>query len=296
MQQREQLEHLLEQLNTSEYRAEKEQTLLNEMRDRLVQHVYREGQNQAHRGIQITLQDIKNDLDRLVEALRQTDWSAHLEAYDQKQTTLAAEFERHTAAFEARISPCADCGQLFKQNELQSGSLKPRSHSYWQLCLHCVEQLRAKYTRCCSLCGSNYIADRLHDKDLLCEKCYSPRLQPEVRRVVAHNERARDLGLPASLTLQQWLETLEYFGWKCAYCSSAFQSLEHYLPLSMDGGTTAQNCLPTCKSCNSRKHDLHPDAFGKLFPAENMARIRAYLVGRTENRKADELAALNVIE
>ncbi len=49
------------------------------------------------------------------------------------------------------------------------------------------------------------------------------------------------------LTLEQWLETLEYFNNKCAYCGGPFEVLEHYLA---EAGTTVSNCVPACFSCN----------------------------------------------
>lgn len=57
---------------------------------------------------------------------------------------------------------------------------------------------------------------------------------------------------------------------------SQLLNMEHFLPISLGGGTSAQNCLPTCKRCNVRKGKKHPDVFTPLFPADNMKRILAY--------------------
>jgi 5-methylcytosine-specific restriction endonuclease McrA len=77
-------------------------------------------------------------------------------------------------------------------------------------------------------------------------------------------------------TLRQWQSALDFFEEKCAYCSSPSQVLEHYLPLSLGGGTTIANCLPSCKRCNLRKRDKHPDHFTALFPTDNIRRIKEY--------------------
>jgi hypothetical protein len=59
--------------------------------------------------------------------------------------------------------------------------------------------------------------------------------------------------------MEQWLETLEYFDYKCAYCGGNYEVIEHYLP-NHKAGTTVSNCVPACSSCNVMKdkygHDL----------------------------------------
>ena len=60
------------------------------------------------------------------------------------------------------------------------------------------------------------------------------------------NQRAKQAGARHDLTMEQWLETLEYFDHKCAYCGGEYQMIEHYLPI-YKAGTTVSNCvLPVC--------------------------------------------------
>ena len=88
------------------------------------------------------------------------------------------------------------------------------------------------------------------------------------RWVEAHRERARELdslgqerrrarlaGLPATLTAAEWSEIVEEFGRRCAYCGAELAKLikEHIVPVSRGGGTTRQNIVPSCTSCNSSK-------------------------------------------
>ena len=72
-------------------------------------------------------------------------------------------------------------------------------------------------------------------------------------------QRAKQAGAKHDLTMEQWLETLEYFDYQCAYCGGKYEVIEHYLPVHK-AGTTASNCVPACSSCNSLKdaqnHDL----------------------------------------
>lgn len=78
-----------------------------------------------------------------------------------------------------------------------------------------------------------------------------PFLLREIKRVAKHNAKARQRNLPATLTIRQWLRNCRLFEYKCAYCKTGrFESLEHVVPLSMGGGTTADNCAPCCEACN----------------------------------------------
>jgi 5-methylcytosine-specific restriction endonuclease McrA len=100
----------------------------------------------------------------------------------------------------------------------------------------------------------------------------------ETKRVEYHLKRAETVGLPATLTLKQWLATLEYFEWKCAYCpTGTYEVFEHYTPIIHGGGTTVYNCVPACNRCNVIKTDLHPFVFEAKFPKDARERIKEYL-------------------
>ncbi len=76
--------------------------------------------------------------------------------------------------------------------------------------------------------------------------------------------RAQDAGLPATLTIGQWLKTLDHFQWQCVYCQAqaveGYIGLDHYLPLCLGGGSTVQD----------------------LFSKEVLDGIEAYLASRKE--------------
>src|SRR5438874_10825066 len=75
----------------------------------------------------------------------------------------------------------------------------------------------------------------------------------EIDRVKAQLQRARTIHAEATLTLVDWLTTLEYFHWQCAYCASKpFQVLSHLIQLPL-GGTTPENCVPACYACRTSK-------------------------------------------
>ena len=110
----------------------------------------------------------------------------------------------------------------------------------------------AKKLQPCTICKQ----ESMYEVCLDCEKKY----RGERHRVRAQNLRAKQAGVPATLKLQEWLETLETFHHLCAYCQSApYQVLEHYIPINHGGGTTSENCLPACYSCNVKKSGKHPE-------------------------------------
>ena len=70
------------------------------------------------------------------------------------------------------------------------------------------------------------------------------------------------------LTMEQWLETLEYFDYSCAYCGGPFEVIEHYL---RGAGTTVSNCVPACFSCNVMKDKYRHDL--SFYQNENVLRF-----------------------
>jgi len=92
---------------------------------------------------------------------------------------------------------------------------------------------------------------RRTEQDIVCVQCHAK----ERQHVKLHLRRARIEGLQADLTLDQWLETLVRYEWKCAYCKGPYEVLEHITPLSYGiDGTTIHNCVPGCRSCNASRH------------------------------------------
>jgi uncharacterized membrane protein len=93
---------------------------------------------------------------------------------------------------------------------------------------------------------------------LECDRKY----QREIQRVRSQNWRAKKAGEPATLTIAEWLETLEAFHHHCAYCQTGpYELMEHYIPIGQgkkDGGTTSKNCVPSCFKCNVQKSNRHP--------------------------------------
>ena len=63
-----------------------------------------------------------------------------------------------------------------------------------------------------------------------------------------------------TLTSKEWLDILEAHNYRCAYCDIEFEvenmpTKDHVIPLSKGGHNTKENVVPSCRSCNSKKHN-----------------------------------------
>ena len=66
--------------------------------------------------------------------------------------------------------------------------------------------------------------------------------------------RTRERNIINTLTAQEWLNILEEFNYRCAYCGGNRKlSRDHIIPISKGGNNTKENIVPACQSCNSRK-------------------------------------------
>jgi HNH endonuclease len=65
------------------------------------------------------------------------------------------------------------------------------------------------------------------------------------------------------------------------------ETLDHFIPFAMGGGTTVDNCVPACSYCNYTKNSYDPDDYGALLLTNNhhyniktIERVRSYLSGK----------------
>jgi HNH endonuclease len=135
-----------------------------------------------------------------------------------------------------------------------------------------------------------WISERLEDGAIegALEACYpelyernrdetEAKIKRESKKVQYHLNMAKRVGLPATLTLPEWVETLNHFVWRCACCTrNPYEILEHIQPIIAGGGTTLDNCVPACPSCNTLKRDTDPEFLSLEFD-EALENIRRYL-------------------
>ena len=86
-------------------------------------------------------------------------------------------------------------------------------------------------------------------------------------QVLHARQRARELDRDATLTVDEWRATLDQHGRICFYCSSPHRLvLSHIVPLEAGGDSVAQNVVPACRSCHTKKirGDLQVAGLGNM--------------------------------
>jgi len=215
-------------------------------------------------------EDLPQEIILLLDELKCANWDDEIEEIHQEHM----QAKERREALNNEISLCGRCKTPHPKKDLKTLWNIPGFH--FEYCPQCADLAIKEYSRICCLCNKSYLAKKATETYELCPDCVSPQKIQEYRRLAIHLRRASSVNQPATLTLQQWLDTLDYFNWKCAYCLQSYKGIEHYLPIALGGGTTQKNCLPSCSTCNTRKKDKHPDDFKALFPSANIARIAAY--------------------
>ena len=177
----------------------------------------------------------------LLAALQATDWNAF---FDRQEA-------RRVAHLETRRFVCSACDGQFPYTQLHTLDDVPATHGV--CCMACAERIRTAYRRHCCLCAQPYWARQIHERSMLCATCSTPERFREQQRMQVQCQRAEDRGNAATLTLPQWLAILDYFRDTCAYCQHPVQAMDHLVPISAGGGTTATNCVPSCPPYKARK-------------------------------------------
>jgi 5-methylcytosine-specific restriction endonuclease McrA len=108
----------------------------------------------------------------------------------------------------------------------------------------------------CSSCGNAFPPSDFPRGKRECRTCWyarQPKYRNPAKRAIYHqNRRAREVG---KITPAEWLEILERYGHRCAYCGASGKlTIDHVVPLSKGGLHHPSNLVPACSSCNSRKH------------------------------------------
>ena len=72
--------------------------------------------------------------------------------------------------------------------------------------------------------------------------------------------QAREKNIINTLTAEEWIDILKEYKFKCAYCGCEFtlfnrETRDHVIPISKGGNNVKENIVPSCKSCNSKKHN-----------------------------------------
>jgi 5-methylcytosine-specific restriction endonuclease McrA len=141
----------------------------------------------------------------------------------------------------------------------------------------CAEIAKDEYQKICVVCHKKYVLPRLDSSIEICPSCNKGEYKRINQTLRQELYAAYKYGKPATLTLKEWLQTLNHFNWTCVYCGQRrYTDIEHFIPVARGGGTTRDNCVPACRCCNVRKKGHNAfDIFPEVAP-----QIAEYLKSR----------------
>jgi hypothetical protein len=98
---------------------------------------------------------------------------------------------------------------------------------------------------------------------------------PELNAVMHANRRARQLAAGGTFTAEQVRELYKKQDGRCVYCPKylPLQAMQrdHIMPLALGGSNDIINIQLLCRSCNQKKHALHPTEFARRVAQWNLS-------------------------
>jgi hypothetical protein len=111
--------------------------------------------------------------------------------------------------------------------------------------LECICNIKYDKLTVCVICGALFEA---HTSYGLCKRCWASDKLREWDRLQSETARAQRKGLPVTLTLVQWLNTVSDFRGCCAWCEKVgYSNIEMLVP---ENGLVWHNAVPSCRSCS----------------------------------------------
>jgi 5-methylcytosine-specific restriction endonuclease McrA len=169
---------------------------------------------------------------------------------------------------------CAYCGFSYPKDNVVHDLRFGMEGLGWDFCPTCLEIVEKKYCYRCEGCGGEFV--QVNHQELshpyICPTCRTKYPEKEINRLYRALNKAKRLNLPATLTMGQWVRILDFFGHKCVYCMGEYTDIEHLIPLSKGGGTTKDNCYPSCSQCNSSKSNK------RMFPINRQLKLHEQLI------------------
>ena len=104
------------------------------------------------------------------------------------------------------------------------------------------------------------------------EKAHITKFNNECKR------RAKEQSQGNGITVEQWQECMQFFGWKCAYSGKPLKkdnrSLDHITPLNLGGENEIWNLVPMYRNYNSSKQDKEMIEWYKEQPFYSEDRLK----------------------
>ncbi len=150
---------------------------------------------------------------------------------------------------------CKDCWRAYRQSH--ANEIRERNLKYMRANVEKVNEYNRKSyakRRLVEMLRSRAKYERDKDKLRPVRRAWQ-KSNPEKCRASDNRRRALESGCKSTLTAEEWLENLETFNWRCAYCHGPLSppTMDHVIPLVQGGEHTKENVVPSCLSCNQRK-------------------------------------------
>lgn len=95
---------------------------------------------------------------------------------------------------------------------------------------------------------------------------------PEVRLAARHKRRALLADSNGNFTAEEFRLLCETYGNRCLYCQEELPlTPDHMVPISRGGSNSIENIVPSCRSCNQRKHTMTYDEFVERLEEEELS-------------------------
>jgi len=101
------------------------------------------------------------------------------------------------------------------------------------------------------------------------------------------------------ITIKEWQSCLKYFNYQCAYCGmtlnehkTKYKEQLHKEHVDDNGYNDIRNCVPGCKTCNSRKHESNLEEWylkQKFFSEERLQKIILWTTNEYKEYIEDKL-------
>jgi 5-methylcytosine-specific restriction endonuclease McrA len=79
---------------------------------------------------------------------------------------------------------------------------------------------------------------------------------PYLLAVIQQNSRARALGIPGILLVEDWRQLCQHYENRCLHCGRQqnYLVIDHIVSFSLGGRNEIENVQPLCKTCNLEKY------------------------------------------
>lgn len=145
------------------------------------------------------------------------------------------------------FAACVDCGKA-RWVELVISSLHPRRLR----CRACAAQRNKLRIGSLSSNWKGGICSNVAEYKRQYERTHA-----HLRPVIDHRWRAKKVGSVGEFSAEQWEDTKEKQGYRCAKCNQPEPliklTVDHIIPLRHGGANTIDNIQALCRSCNASK-------------------------------------------